>query len=101
MAYAVTEFDNSYVTIQNKELDIHYRKKRFKVALDKVAKIYLSKKKSRYCTWFPAIERFIDPEFNLCIQTNDNEQISMEVRASEKQYFIDPIAIVRNMKRTS
>lgn len=97
MAYAVTEFDNSYVTIQNKELDIHYRKKRFKVALDNVAKIYLSKKKSR--SWIPGISRFLDPEFNLCIQTSDNEKISMDVRASERQYFIGPIAIVRSMKR--
>ncbi len=91
-----TEFSNLYVRIKNKELDIHYRKKQYKVHLDKVIKMYLSKNKSHL--WIPGIQRFLPTEFTLCILTSDNEEIRMGVRASEKDYFIKPIAIIRNMK---
>jgi hypothetical protein len=99
MTNANPEFDNSFVTIHNKEIDIHYRKKRIKVGLDKVAKMYLAKKKSKYCTWFPGISNLIDNEYNFCIKTQDDKEISFEVKASEKQYFIDPISFIRKMKK--
>jgi hypothetical protein len=69
------------------------------MALDKVAKIYLAKKKSRYASWIPGLRFFLDNEYNLCIKTSDNKIINMEIKASEKQFFIDPIAMVRKLNK--
>jgi len=101
MITARTEFDNTFVTIHNSELDIHYRKKRFRVALDKVTKMYLKRKKSKLPAWIPGMRFFLDNEYNLCIRTKDNKEISMDVKASERQYFIDPIAMVRKLNQNN
>ena len=50
MSARKTTYDNSFVTIKNQELDIHYRQNNLVVDLDSVSKIYLTKKKSRYET---------------------------------------------------
>jgi len=99
MSIANAEFDNTFVTIHNQEIDIHYRKKNIRLALDKVAKIYLAKKKSKYASWIPGLRFFLDEEYNLCIKTNDDKVINMEIKASEKQFFIDPIAMVRKLNK--
>lgn len=97
MSARKTTYDNSFVTIKNQELDIHYRQNNLVVDLDSVSKIYLTKKKSRYETWMPILRRFLDTEYNLCIRTRDNKEIRIDVKASEKQFFIEPIAMVRGM----
>lgn len=99
MIIAGVKFENSFVTIHNKEIDIHYRKKKFRVAIDKVTKMYLAKKKSRLSLWIPGMQSIIDRDYNLCIKTTDNKKISMDVKASEKQFFIDPIAMVRKLNK--
>lgn len=86
---------NSFLTIRNKELDIHYRNQRYKIGLDKVAKFYLLKKKAH--PWIPGIERFLTPKYTLCLQTCNNEKITMVIRASDKQYFINAIYTVRHI----
>lgn len=96
-----TEFVNSFVTIHNKEIDIHYRKTNFRVAIDKVTKMYLTKKKSKYAAWIPGSRFFLDYQYNLCIKTRDNQEISMDVKASERQYFIAPISFVKNLKKNT
>ncbi|RZJ36028.1 MAG: hypothetical protein EOO51_03040 [Flavobacterium sp.] len=96
-----TTYDNSFVTIKDQELDIHYRQNNFVVDLHSVSKMYLTKKKSRYEAWIPILRRFMDPEYNLCIRTRDNKEIRMDVKASEKQFFIEPIAVVRGMGKSN
>ena len=96
MEYLAPEFDNSYVRIKNKKLYIQYRRKQYKIALNKIIKINLSKNTSRL--WFPLIPRFLCPGYKLFIQTSDNEQIAIKVRSWEKKYFIRAISIVRNIK---
>ncbi len=88
---------NSYVTIRNKQLDIHYRNQHYKIGLDKVAKFYLLKKKAH--SWIPVIGRFLTPKYTLCLQTCDREKITMIIRASDKQYFINAIYTVRNINQ--
>lgn len=87
---------NSYVTIRNKELDIHYRNQRYKVSLEKIDKFYLQSKIGY--SWIPGIKCFLMPKYTLCLRTYDNEKITMVIRASDKQYFINTIYIVRNFK---
>jgi len=87
---------NSYVTIRNMELDIHYHNQRYKVRLDKIDKFYLKTKIA--FAWIPVIKCFLMPKYTLCLKTCDNEKITMVIRASDKQYFINAIYIVRNFK---
>lgn len=90
----VNVLDNPYVTIQNQEIDICYRKRNYRIALDKISKMYLTKKKASH--WY---DRFLtDDDYDLCIKTQDNDDITIKVKAFEKQYFIDPIAVVRKLK---
>jgi hypothetical protein len=90
--------ENPYVTIENEEIDIRYRKNNYHLALDKVSKMYLSPKRS-YWSSIPGLSRFMDKSYNLCIRTRDEQEINIDVKAFERQYFIDPIALVRKMKK--
>jgi hypothetical protein len=87
---------NSYVTIRNKELDINYRNQRYKVSLEKIDKFYMQSK--IVCAWIPVIKCFFTPKYTLCLQTCDKEKITMIIRASDKQYFINAIYTVRHIK---
>jgi hypothetical protein len=93
---ALSVCHNSYVTIRNKELDIHYRNQRYKVSLENIDKFYLQRKK--VCAWIPGISRFFMPKYTLSLQTCDNKKITMIIRASDKQYFINAIYTVRCIK---
>ena len=89
---------NSYVKIQDEQLYIHYRNQRYEVGVDKIAKFYLQKKKAH--SWIPGVERFFfNPKYTLCLKTCDSEKITMVIRASDKQYFINAIYTVRNIKQ--
>jgi hypothetical protein len=88
---------NSYVTIRNKELDIHYRNQRYRVSLDKIDKFYLQIKIIN--TWIPGIQRFLTPKYTLCLQTCDCEKVTMIIRASDKQYFVNAISTVRHINQ--
>ena len=94
-----TVLNNPYVNIQNEELDIHYGGKKIKVALEKVVKMYLTKKKSKYLLGFPGISLFMpDDSYNLHIKTNDNE-IKIRVKNFDRQYFIGAISSFRNLTK--
>lgn len=93
--------DNPYVTIQNEEIGICYRKKTYRLALDKISKMYLSKKKPNYWTSLPGMKFFHDDTYDLCIETRDHQDITIGVKAFEKHFFIDPIAVVRRLKKSN
>ena len=94
---ALSVCHNSFVTIRNKELDIHYRNQRYKVSLDKIDKFYLQIKIIN--AWIPVIKCFLMPKYTLFLQTCDNEKITMIIRASDKQYFINAISTVRHINQ--
>lgn len=94
---ALSVCHNSYVTIRNKELDIHYRHQRYKVSLEKIDKFYLQSK--IVYSWIPVIKCFLMPKYILCLQTCDNEKITMVIRASDKQFFINAISTVRHINQ--
>ena len=97
MSTKIAEFNNSYVTIHNREIDIHYRNKNVKIAIEKVAKIYIAKKKSKFRSRF-GLHLFFNSDYNLCIKTRDGNDIFLGVKASERQSFVNLIAFVRRQE---
>jgi|SRR5690606_27576915 len=91
---------NPYVNIDDKQLDITYGDKKVKLALDKVSKMYLTKKKSKYFSGFPGINLFLsDDSYNLNIKTLDSKEIKIRVKNFDRQYFIGAISAFKNLTK--
>ncbi|HEX8269373.1 MAG TPA: hypothetical protein VF581_05735 [Flavobacterium sp.] len=102
MATVTLPFKNPHVTLKNEVIDINYRSKKYKIALDNVSKIYLSRRRSNYLSaMFGNLLLMSNAQFKLYIHTKDNNSVSIEVLDHEKQYFVNLISRVRNMVKNN
>ncbi len=92
--------NNPYVNIQNEEIAIQYGDKKIKVALEKVVKMYLTKKKSKYLLGFPVIRLLMPSDnYNLTIKTRDSKEIKIRVKNLDRPHFIGAISLFRNLTK--
>lgn len=99
MADTFTLPRNPYVSIQDETIGICSGRKKYKFPLEKIGKMYVSKRKSGQIS--DLIGSFLNflPEntYNLCIETRDGEETKIRINALERYYFIRLISFVRNL----
>jgi hypothetical protein len=98
MAANYTLQDNPYINVHDKIVDISYRKNCCSLPLNKIRKMYLSKRKLGSWTSFPGAQLFLpDNSYKLHIRTDEDQEISFTVKSFERQHFIGLISWIRNL----
>jgi hypothetical protein len=99
MAADILLRDNPYINVHDKTVDISYRKKSCSLPVDKIKKMYLSKRKLGSWATFPGASLFLpDNSYKLHIRTDYNE-ITFTVKSFERQHFIGLISWIRNLNK--
>jgi len=92
--------DNPFINIHDKQVDILYRKKACSFPVDKIRKMYLSKRKMGSWASLPGAALFLpDNSYKLHICTDDNNEVSFTVKSFERQHFIGLISWIRNLNK--
>jgi len=92
--------DNPYINVHDKTVDILYRKKACSLPIDKIKKMYLSKRKLGSWASIPGASLFLpDNSYKLHIKTDDNDEITFTVKSFERQHFIGLISWIRNLNK--
>ncbi len=100
MTVTTTLSGNPYCKVRNEVINIEYGNRNYQVPVDKVSKMYLSRKKRNYLSFIPGIKFFtFDSSYNLCIKTRDGKDLTISVKAFEKQHFVGLISYVRSKTR--
>lgn len=92
---------NPYVSIENETIGIRSGSKKYRFPLEKICKMYVSKRKSGQ--WSSLLHSFFAPEtsYNLCIQTRDGNETKIRISALQRYYFIRLISMIRNINNTN
>ena len=79
MTVTTTLSDNPYCKVRNEVININYGNRNYQVPVEKVSKMYLSRKKRSYLSFIPGVKFFtFDSTYNLFIKTRDFGQILFE-----------------------
>lgn len=88
--------ENPYFHIHNQKVDIFYRKKACTVPIEKIRKIYLSKRKFGNWVTITRVALLLpDNGYKFHIAT-DEKEIIFPVKSFEKQHFVQLISWIRN-----
>lgn len=99
MTTKTTLTPNPYCSVHDEMIDINYGKQHLTVPVEKVSKMYLSRKKRNYLSFIPGARLLtFDNNYNLCIKTRDGKEMTLSVKPFEKQHFIGLISFIRNQK---
>ncbi|MBF6609308.1 MAG: hypothetical protein ITG00_11335 [Flavobacterium sp.] len=95
--------ENPYVSIEDETIGIRSGSKKYKFPLEKIRKMYVSKRKSGQFEGLLGSLLDILPEnrYNLCIQTRDGKETKIKINALERYYFIRLISFIRNINSNS
>jgi hypothetical protein len=100
MATELTLQDNPYINVHDKTVDILYRKKTCSLPIDRIRKMYLSKRKLGSWASIPGAALFLpDNSYKLHIRTDDDNEITFTVKSFERQHFIGLISWIRNLNK--
>ena len=92
---------NPYVSIKDQIVGITSGRKNYRFPLERILKMYVSKRKSGQITDFLGSLLLIPSEntYNLCIQTNDGKETKIRISSLERYYFIRLISLLRRKKK--
>ena len=100
MTVTTTLTNNPYCKVRNEVINISYGNRSYEVPVEKVSKMYLSRKKRNYLSFIPGMKIFsLDTNYNLSIKTRDGKDLNIPVKAFEKQHFVGLISYVRSKMR--
>ncbi len=100
MTVTSTLSGNPYCRVRNEVININYGNRNYEVPVEKVSKMYLSRKKRNYLSFIPGVKFFtFDSTYNLFIKTRDGKDLTISVKSFEKQHFVGLISYVRGKMR--
>ena len=98
MADTFTIPQNPYVSIENETIGIRSGSKKYRFPLDKIRKMYVSKRKSgQWSSLLNSLLFSAEASYNLCIQTRDGHETKIRISALQRYYFIRLISFIRNI----
>ncbi len=88
---------NPYVSINDEIVGITSGNRKYRFPLQKIMKMYVSKRKSRQIFDFLGSLLHLTHEntYNLCIQTDDGKETRIRISSLERYYFIRLISMIR------
>ena len=94
---------NPYVSISDEIIGITSGNKRYKFPLQKIMKMYVSKRKSRQMFDFlgSLLQLTHENTYNLCIQTDDGKETRIRISSLERYYFIRLISLIRKINNNT
>lgn len=88
---------NPYVSINDEIVGITSGNRKYRFPLQKIMKMYVSKRKSRQIFDFlgSLLNLAHENTYNLCIQTDDGKETRIRISSLERYYFIRLISMIR------
>lgn len=91
------QIENPYVKFSENVVEINYRRKKVKFAVNSISKIYLSKRKADYLSsLLENLHVTRSANFKLYIQSLNNSTIVLDIAADDKYYFVRLVSRLRN-----
>lgn len=98
MADNFTIPQNPYVSIENDTIGIRTGNRKYRFPLEKIRKMYVSKRKSgQWSSLLNSLLFMPEAGYNLCIQTRDGNETKIRISALQRYYFIRLISLIRNI----
>lgn len=90
--------ENPYVSLDNETIGIRSGNKKYKFKLEKIRKMYVTKRKpGQFSSIFSSILFLREAGYNVCIQTLDGSETKIKIGSLQRFYFIRLISMIRNI----
>ena len=91
---------NPYVSIKDQIVGITSGKKKYRFPIERILKMYVSKRKSGQITDFlgSLLHLTSDNTYHLCIQTNDGNETKIRISSLQRYYVIRLISLIRRKR---
>lgn len=91
---------NPYVSITDKVVGINSGTKNYRFPIERIRKMYVSKRKSGQFSDFLGSLILLPREssYNVYIETNDGNETTIRISSLQRYYFIRLIALIRRTK---